>query len=77
MPVIAQLFSSWYLSFNLYQLQGNLFRMAEDGNLARYEKKKLLGKGTFGEAWLVVSTASGRLGDLVIANSATRFSEDS
>ena len=41
MSVIPLLFSSWYLSFNLYHLQGNLFRMAEDGNLARYEKKKI------------------------------------
>ena len=26
----------------------------------KYEKKKLLGKGTFGEAWLVISRSSGR-----------------
>ena len=26
----------------------------------KYDKKKLLGKGTFGEAWLVVSRTSGR-----------------
>ena len=26
----------------------------------KYDKKKLLGKGTFGEAWLVISRASGK-----------------
>ena len=39
----------------------NSFRMsASDSYVGKYTKQKLLGKGTFGEAWLVVSTASGR-----------------
>jgi len=33
---------------------------ASDSYVGKYTKQKLLGKGTFGEAWLVVSTASGR-----------------
>ena len=44
----------------------SFIRMAEGDIVARYKKQKLLGKGTFGEAWLVVSTASGRSGDPVI-----------
>ena len=28
--------------------------------VGKYTKQKLLGMGTFGEAWLVVSTVSGR-----------------
>ena len=39
----------------------NYSRMsASDSYVGKYTKQKLLGKGTFGEAWLVVSTASGR-----------------
>ena len=33
---------------------------ASESYVGKYTKQKLLGKGTFGEAWLVVSTASGR-----------------
>ena len=37
------------------------FRMsASESYVGKYTKQKLLGKGTFGEAWLVVSNASGR-----------------
>ena len=37
------------------------FRMsASESYVGKYKKQKLLGKGTFGEAWLVVSNASGR-----------------
>ena len=33
---------------------------ASESYVGKYTKQKLLGKGTFGEAWLVVSNASGR-----------------
>ena len=39
----------------------NSSRMSvSESYVGKYTKQKLLGKGTFGEAWLVVSTVSGR-----------------
>ena len=44
-----------------FQKQYISFRMsASESYVGKYTKQKLLGKGTFGEAWLVVSNASGR-----------------
>ena len=39
----------------------NSCRMSvSESYVGKYTKQKLLGMGTFGEAWLVVSTVSGR-----------------
>ena len=44
----------------------NSSRMSvSESYVGKYTKQKLLGMGTFGEAWLVVSTVSGRWGLLV------------
>ena len=51
----------WRVKMPGLQKKHMSFRMsASESYVGKYTKQKLLGKGTFGEAWLVVSNASGR-----------------